>query len=64
MPRAKNNAEVKICDAALKLAAHKGWRTLTLDEILRSAKVPKTQTTIHDKKQILPALVQCIDEPS
>lgn len=70
MPRAKKtatNAEDKICEAALRLAARPGknggWHSLTLDHVAAAAKIPPAQAKkiFHDKNALLPALIRYID---
>jgi AcrR family transcriptional regulator len=57
------NAEKKICDVVLGLAARHGWNTLTLEQIAKAAKLsPATMREYFSAKdQILPAIVRQID---
>jgi AcrR family transcriptional regulator len=64
MPHAKPDLTTKICEAALRLAAKRGWENLTLEQIAKAAQIPlaRAQASFADKNQILPALVGWIDE--
>lgn len=54
------NTEKKICDAALKLAARRGWNSVTLEDIARAATLSPAQVkkNFPDTASILPALVR------
>jgi len=58
-----DSSKRKICETALSLAAKKGWRPLTLDQIAETAKIPPAQ--IHkmyaSKNDLLPEIVSWID---
>jgi AcrR family transcriptional regulator len=56
--------EQKIASAALRLAATRGWTSLTLSQIAKAAKMPlaKAQKLFSDKDQILPAIVAYVDD--
>lgn len=62
MPR-KPNYEKKIVDAALKLAAERSWRGISLAEIARAADVPLAHAyeTFPDREGVLAAFMKRID---
>jgi AcrR family transcriptional regulator len=64
MPKTKTSLEDKIAAAALRLAADHAWRSLTLAQIAKAAKVPLAEAHKHfaDKDQILSAVVFYIDK--
>ena len=66
MPRSRLDIEAKLADAALRLAAKKGWKSLRYDEVAKAAKVPlsKAHTIIANKNQLLPSIIKSIDQKS
>jgi len=60
---AKSVVEIKMSEAALRLASKAGWHALTLDGIAKAAKIApaRARNVFRDKNQILPAIVRRMD---
>lgn len=58
------NSRKRILDAAIRLAAERGWRDLGFAEIAVAAGVPLTQVyrVLPERSAILPAIMRSVDE--
>ena len=62
MPKVKNDFEKKIAHAALRVAASRGWKAVTLDQIAKAAKVPVVtiKKNFKSANEILPAIIRTV----
>ena len=61
--KTKTGPEIKIGEAALRVAARQGWNRLTLDAVAKAAKIPAAQVKklFPDKNDLLTAIVATVD---